>query len=211
MLSLFFTLSCRYTRPSPPHSTPGWQQLSRSACFPPYFLFWRLPFSFETTVTLHSVSRLKAQLPPPPPPKPLSKPSALLPLPSRHVQMPQWMQCLLRSKRMSMPLPPLLPMRRVPAATASRVSSSLSDRSCSSSFPPPTPRRRQLTQVAFSARLAVLKPFFPCFPPLTLLPASASPLVYCAHGSVGDASVTGHTAAPHRIHLPPSFFISRHN
>ena len=114
-------------------------------------------------MTLHSVLHLKAQLllllPPPLPPLPpklLSKSSAPLPLSPRHDQMLQWMQCLLRSKRMLMLLPmllppPLLPKRRVRAVTASRVSSSVSDRSYSRNFPPRTPRRLQPTQVALGA------------------------------------------------------------
>jgi hypothetical protein len=114
------------------------------------------------------VLHLKAQLlllPPPPPllpppPKPLSKSSAPLPPSPCHDQMLQWMQCLLRSKRMLMllpllplPLPPplLLPMPRVRAVTASRVSSSVSDRSYSRNFPLRTPHRLQPTQVALDA------------------------------------------------------------
>jgi hypothetical protein len=113
-------------------------------------------------VIFHSALHLKAQLlllppPPPLPPKLLSKSSAPLPLSPRHDQMLQWMQCLLRSKRMLMflPMPPplllLLPMRRVRAVTASAVLSSVSDRSYSRNFPPRTPRRLQPTQVALGA------------------------------------------------------------
>jgi hypothetical protein len=126
------------------------------------------------------------------------------------------MQCLLRSKRMPMPmpmpmllLPPLLllPLRPARAVTASPVSSSIYDRSYSRTFPPRTPHPPQLTQVALGVlKFNVLKPFLTCLSRVTRISAPASRLVYCAQGSVGDTSVTGHRAVHHT--LPSPAFIS---
>ncbi len=95
---------------------------------------------------------------------------------------------------MQMPLPlPLMILAR--AATVNRVSYSVSGRHCSLSFPLRTLYRLPLTQVLFG--VGFVSHVVQRFPPkLTLLSSSASSLVYCAHGSAGDASAAGGCAVP---------------